>query len=99
VPDRRITIRRAAPADTTALRALAALTRHRSPRGHVLFAEHDRVPVAAISLTTGAIVVDPRTSSGDAVRSLRRSRWQLLRQSGGSGRARGALHRLASLPV
>jgi hypothetical protein len=99
MPDRQITVRAAAPADVAALRDLAAMTRRRSPRGRVLFAERDRMPVAAISLTTGAIVTDPHRASGDAVRSLRTRRWELLRQSGGSGRARGALHRVATLPA
>jgi hypothetical protein len=91
-----LTVRAAGPSDAGALRELAALEHRRSPRGHVLLAERDRTALAAIALTSGSIVADPVEATADAVRSLRRARYRLLRQSAGSGRERSALRRVAT---
>ena len=96
--ERSLTIRLAAPDDARAVRRLAALDSARAPRGNVLLAETDGVPVAAISLYTGAVVADPFQHSSEAVRLLRLRRYQLLRQGGDAGPARQLLRRLVPSP-
>lgn len=92
--ERTLTIRVAAPSDIGALRRLAALDGAHTLRGHVLLAETDGRPVAAISLTTGAVTADPFQHSADAIRLLRLRRYQLLRQNGDAAPARQLLRRL-----
>lgn len=92
--ERTLTIRVAAPSDIGALRRLAALDSAHTLRGHVLLAETDGRPVAAISLTTGAVTADPFQHSADAIRLLRLRRYQLLRQNGDAAPARQLLRRL-----
>lgn len=65
----------------------------------MLLAEREGVPIAAIGLTTGAVVADPFTPTADAVSSLRERRYRLLRQGGDVGGRRGLLRRLAPQPV
>ena len=96
--ERPLTIRLAGQADTGALRRLAALDSAHSLRGHVLLAETDDAPVAAISLTTGRVTADPFQYSVDAIRVLRLRRYQLLRQSGDAAPARHLLRRLVPNP-
>jgi hypothetical protein len=92
--ERPLTIRLARPDDTGTLRRLAALDSARTLRGHVLLAETDGAPVAAISLTTGAVTADPFQHTADAIRLLRLRRYQLLRQGGDAAPARQLLRRL-----
>ena len=96
--DRPITLRLAAPNDAVALRRLAQLDSAPTLRGHVLLAETDGVPVAAISLRTGMVTADPFRHTAPAVHLLRRRRYQLLRQGGDAGPARQLLRRLVPDP-
>jgi hypothetical protein len=48
----------------------------------VLIADHRGVPVAAVSLTSGAVVAGRSPLTRAAVALLRRRRYQLLRQGG-----------------
>jgi hypothetical protein len=96
--DRHLTIRVAAPDDAGTLRRLAALDSAHTLRGHVLLAESDGLPVAAISLTTGAVTADPFQHSESEIRLLRLRRYQLLRQGGDAAPARALLRRLVPAP-
>ena len=96
--ERTLTIRVAAPGDTPTLRRLAALDSAHTLRGHVLIAETGAAPVAAISLTTGAVTADPFQPTEDAIRMLRLRRYQLLRQGGDAAPARTLLRRLVPNP-
>jgi|tagenome__1003787_1003787.scaffolds.fasta_scaffold12887149_1 hypothetical protein len=71
------------------------LTVRGDARGHMLIAERSGVPVAAISLTSGAVVAEPRSSAA-ATRLLRLRRYQLLRQGGEVGQRTSLLRRVAS---
>jgi hypothetical protein len=64
--------------------------------GHTLVAEQDGVTVAAISLTSGAVVTDSRRPSDAATRLLRRRRYQLLRQGGEVGQRTSLVRRIAA---
>jgi hypothetical protein len=77
-----VTIRVATPDDAGALRSLATLDGARRLTGHVLLAEVGDLPVAAVSLETGALVTDPFRTTADLVRVLRLRRYQLTRQGG-----------------
>lgn len=89
------TIRRAMPADTDALRQLAAVSKGRRSRGPALIAQRGSTVIAAIALTSGTVLVDPQRAEEDAVHLLRRRRYQLLRQGGNAGPARSLLWRRA----
>jgi hypothetical protein len=62
-----LTIRSATPDDE---RALANLARRARPRGPALIAELDGIAVAALSLTTGAVMADPLVPTDDLVREM-----------------------------
>jgi hypothetical protein len=62
-------------------------------------AEQDGEMVAAISVSSGAVMTDPGSLVADAVRRLRRLRYQLLRQNGDVAAARKLLRRVASAPL
>ena len=94
-----MTIRAATSADTAAVTALAASSRRPRPRGPMLVAEYDGQLLAAIALSTGAVITEPGTPVADIVHRLRRRRYQLLRQNGNGGAARTLLRRLASAPL
>ena len=94
-----LTIRVAGPADAGALRRLAELDSATGLPGRVLLAERDEEPVAAVSLETGAANADPFRPSAEAVRMLRRRRYQLMRQGADVAPARSLLRRLAAGPV
>jgi hypothetical protein len=94
-----LTIRTATTEDAHALRRLAALDSERPLAGRVLLAELDGLPLAAVSLATGAVTADPFQHSADAVRHLRFRRYQLLRQGGDAGPGRSLLRRLVPSPV
>jgi hypothetical protein len=63
-----------------------------------LLAERDGLPVAAIALSSGAVVSDPGDPAEDVVRSLRFLRYQVMRQGGASGAWRSLLRRAGSSP-
>jgi hypothetical protein len=90
------TIRAAQPRDDAALRRLAALDSANPLTGHVLLAESDGGPMAALSLATGAVTADPFQHTEAAVRMLRLRRYQLMRQGGDVAPARSLLRRLAA---
>ena len=78
------------PALTIRLATLSDPVTSSRPASRVLIAERDGLAVAALSLTSGAVIGDRSPGAAAAVRLLRRRRWQLLRQG-------GAVARLASL--
>jgi hypothetical protein len=94
-----MTIRAATSADAGAIRLLASSSSRRRPRGPMLVAEHDGKLLAAIAVSSGAVITDPGTPVADVVRGLRRRRYQLLRQNGDVGAARTLLRRVASMPL
>jgi hypothetical protein len=57
--DQYVTIRVATPEDAPTLRRLAELDSAPRLTGRVLIAEADGVPLAALSLETGAVAADP----------------------------------------
>lgn len=67
MPSPALTIRNATPEDE---RALANLARRARPRGPALIAEMDGIAVAALSLTTGAVMTDPLVPTADVVRQM-----------------------------
>jgi hypothetical protein len=79
----------------------AATPRDSRPRmrGPALLAERDGVPIAAIALTSGTVVVDPFSPTEDAVALLRSRRYRLLRQGGDVAPVRSLLRRLAPQPA
>jgi hypothetical protein len=91
-----MTIRAATPLDGAALARLARLDCRRLPAGHVLLAETDGEPIAAIGLTSGVVFTDPLNPPADGVCRLRFLRYRLLRQGGDVGMARTLLRRLAA---
>ena len=93
-----MTIRVATSADTSAVRRLAAYSSRPRPRGPLLVAEHDGEMVAAMAVSSGAVMTDPARLVADAVRRLRRQRYELLRQNGDVGAARTLQRRLAPTP-
>jgi hypothetical protein len=94
-----LTIRVAAPGDAAILRRLGALDSAWPLRGHVLLAESDGTPLAAISLQTGRVTADPFQRTAAAVHLLRLRRYQLLRQGGDVAPARRLLRRLVPNPA
>ena len=94
-----LTIRAATSADTDDLRRLAGATSRPRPRGPLLVAEHDGDMLAAIAVSSGAVIADPGRAAADVVRDLRRRRYQLLRQNGGVGEARTLVRRLTATPL
>jgi hypothetical protein len=93
--DDTLTIRVAQPGDDATLRRLAALDSASPLTGHVLLAESGGRPLAAVSLTSGAVTADPFEHTEGAVRVLRLRRYQLMRQGGDVAPARSLLRRLA----
>ena len=92
--DTAITVRIAGPADSRTLELLARLTERSRPlTGTTLLAEGDRVPLAAIGLTSGKVLADPSNATSDVVRALRLSRYRILRQGGQTGAPRSILSR------
>jgi hypothetical protein len=89
-------IRSATRADDAALARLASLSHRDRPSGRTLIVETDESVVAAIGVTSGAVLADPSGDDEEAIQLLRRSRYQLLRQ-GASGQARSLLRRLGGV--
>jgi hypothetical protein len=99
VNEQHLTIRLASPEDADALLRLAVLDSAVPLRGHVLVAESDGVPIAAVSLANGAVTADPFEPTEHAVRVLRLRRYQLVRQGGDVAPAQSLLRRLAPRPA
>jgi hypothetical protein len=93
--DNHLTVRAASQRELDVLLRLACLDRRPNHAGHALLAERGGVAIAAIALTSGTVLTDRRRATGDAVRLLRRRRYQLLRQGGDVGPASSLLRRLA----
>jgi hypothetical protein len=93
-----ITIRRATEDDAKALDRLARLDSRRLPAGPHLIALADDVPVAAISLSSSAIVANPFAAT-DAVVSLLQERAAHLTGEPATAHHRGAhpLHAMRAL--
>jgi hypothetical protein len=90
-----LTIRVATPRDDNDVLRLAELEGRSRPTGRTLLAERDDVAIAAVALSSGAVVADPSDPAGaTGVRLLRRRRYQLLRQSGDVGPVASLLRRL-----
>ena len=89
------TIRAATASDRDALSSLTALGPRRYTSGRGLVAEIDGETIAAISLTSGAVVANLDRAHPGMVHSLRRRRYQILRQGGDVGRSANVLRRLA----
>jgi hypothetical protein len=81
-------IRAATAADSGQLWRLSHLNGTRRLRGTVLVADQDGAVVAAIELTTGAVIAEPSHPDEENLRLLRRWRYLALRQGGGGARAR-----------
>jgi hypothetical protein len=81
-----LSIRLSRPRDAAALARLARANSVAPPSGRALIAERHGVPVAALALTSGAVIADPARRGGDTIRLLRRGRYQLVRQGGEVGR-------------
>ena len=92
--DPALTIRAATSGDARSLELLdSADGRSRPTVGRVLLAEHDGVPLAAIALTSGAVLADSCNASVEVVRQLRYMRYRILRQGGQTGAARSLVRR------
>ena len=95
-----VTVRAIKTADWLELQWLASPARVPGSMIPGLSAERDRVPIAAIALSSGAVVTDPADPPPDAARMLKLLRYRVMRQSGHSGAARallrGARARLAA---
>jgi hypothetical protein len=90
-----LTIRVATPRDDNDLLRLAEVEGRSRPTGRTLLAERDGVAIAAVALSSGAVVADPSDPAGaTGVRLLRRRRYQLLRQSADVGPVASLLRRL-----
>jgi hypothetical protein len=90
-----LTIRATTPSDRDTLLSLTALGPRQYTAGRGLVAQIDGATVAAISLTSGAVVADVDRVHPRIVHSLRRRRYQILRQGGDVARSLNLLRRLA----
>ena len=91
-----LSIRLSRPGDAAALERLARVRNTAPTSGRALIAERHGVPVAALALTSGAVVSDPSRRGGDAVHLLRLRRYRLLRQGGEVGRLSSRTGRAAT---
>jgi len=83
-----VTVRLAAGDDAPALERLAQLDSASLPAAPLLIGERAEHPVAALSLSDGAIVADPFVPTADVVALLHLRANQLRRGSQGGGRGR-----------
>lgn len=97
--DQALTVRAATSRDHSALTRLAGLDSRSPLRGHALLAEREGVAIAAIALTSGAVVADPFHATADALTLLRQRRYGLVRQGGDVGPVRTLMRRLAPQPI
>jgi hypothetical protein len=74
-----VTVRHATRADLPAVARLAELDSARAPSGRILVAELGGSVVAAISLDSGEVFVDPFVSTADVVEDLRAEAVQVRR--------------------
>jgi hypothetical protein len=95
MPESLLSVRAATRGDTDALRRLAWLDNRTRLTGGALVAERRGVAIAAVALTSGAVVADPSHPTATAIRALRLRRYQLLRQGGDVGSLTSVLRRLA----
>jgi len=96
MPRSALRIRLSRADDAAALERLARVRNTAPPSGRALIAERHGVPVAALALTSGAVVTDPSRRGGDAVALLRLGRYRLLRQGGEVGRLSSRTGRAAA---
>lgn len=83
-----VTIRRAVPADSALLSALAAMDSSRPLHGDALVAEVSGAPVAAFELASGRAIADPFGHTAEAVELLRVRAHQLEQIDGADHRRR-----------
>ena len=88
-----VLIRRAGASDQSEIRLLARLDDRRLPRGPFLVAEQEGELVAALSLSSGAVVADPFRRTRDASDMLRLRAEQLVEDA----RLDAALERYTAL--
>jgi hypothetical protein len=91
----KLTIRAISASDHDALVNLTAVGPRRYRCGRGLAAEIGGETIAAISLTSGAVLADLDRAHPRVVQALRRRRYQILRQGGDVGRTANVLRRLA----
>ena len=91
----KLIIRSTILSDLAALPALTPVGSRQYLSGRGLVAEVDGDAIAAISLTSGAVVADLDRAHPSVVQSLRHRRYQILRQGGDVGRSLNILRRLA----
>jgi hypothetical protein len=89
-----LSFRLATTDDGHTLQRLAVLDSAAPLSGRVLLAEADGAPMAAVSLSSGAVIADPFEPTADAVRLLELRRYQLTRQDGNVAPARSLVRRL-----
>jgi hypothetical protein len=95
-----LTIRAATARDHDALTCLVPRGGARSLGGRALLAECDGTVVAAIGLSSGAVVADPMRPHAAAIHSLRYRRYRILRQGGDVAPVQALIRRLApQVPV
>ena len=94
-----VVIRASRESDHGALSGLTPLDSRRYASGRGLVAEINGETIAAISLTSGAVAADLDRTDSQLVHSLRRRRYQILRQGGDVGRSWSLLRRLAPAPA
>jgi hypothetical protein len=85
--DTAIITRAATRCDDEALAQLIPLEGRHRPSGQALLAEADGAVIAAIALTSGAVLAAPACPDTQAIHALRHRRYRLLRQSGDVGPA------------
>jgi hypothetical protein len=92
--DHSLTIRAAHGGTSRTLAGLALRYGRSKPiAGWALLAERDRVPLAAITLTSGTVLANPSVDTADAVSLLRLARYRVMRQGGQTSAARSLLRR------
>jgi hypothetical protein len=82
-----LTVRLAGAADWPALRRIAELDSASVPVAPLLLAERDGRPIAALSLSDGAVVANPFVATADVVALLKLRARQIARDGRRHGRA------------
>ena len=86
-----VTVRAITPGDGLELRWLASQARLARSIAPGLLVERDGVPIAAIALSSGAVLADPGDPPTETIRMLKLVRYRVLSQGGHSGAARSLL--------
>jgi hypothetical protein len=86
--------RAATRCDAKALAALTTLDNRHRPSEAALLAETNGTVVAAIAITSGAVLAAADRPDTEAIHALRRGRYRLMRQSGDVGPAWPVARRL-----